>query len=75
MWFEVYNYYEWFMVILNLLIFINVLFIDVRDKFIGNKIWYIMFKLQNIMLFIFNVISKMCLVNIISIIENDDIKI
>lgn len=75
MWFEVFNYYEWFMVILNLLIFINVLFIDVRDKFIGNKIWYIMFNLQNIMLFIFNVISKMCLVYIISLIENDDIKI
>lgn len=72
---KVYNYHEWSMVISNLSIFINASFTDVRDKSTGNKIWHTMFKPQKITSFIFNVISKMRLVYITSIIENDDIKI
>lgn len=72
---EVYDYHEWSMVISNLSIFINTSFTDIRDKSTGNKIWQTMFKPQNSTSFIFNVISKMRLVNITSIIENDDIKI
>lgn len=72
---KVYNYHEWSMVISNLSIFINASFTDVRDKSTGNKIWHRMFKPQKITSFIFNVISKMRLVYITSIIENDDIKI
>lgn len=72
---EVYDYHEWSMVISNLSIFINTSFTDVRDKSTGNKIWHTMFKPQNITSFIFNVISKMRLVYITSLIENDDIKI
>lgn len=72
---EVNDYHEWSMVISNLSIFMNTSFTDVRDKSTGIKIWHTMFKPQNITSFIFNVISKMRLVYITSVIENDDIKI